>query len=797
MVNSQTKTSLKRLKNNEIFRKIIEKVTIHNQLSDDEQQYLLKLSIIFFECFLEEGERYYFEFTYYLLLNYSIITNDYLPLYDFCISNGFYPVSKLIFDKNLIKTNLFDAFYNLGLLRFSNNGRIETKEQQSSLQSLLKSDYKYRSFIAPTSYGKSEFIMNDILNNNLNKIGIIVPKKALIWETFGRMKNLSKSQGYKILMHDTEYDSNDKFIAIFTQERALRLLQESGTCFDILYIDEAHNLYVADVRNILLTRLIRLNAKLNPNQKVVYLSPLISDSKNLLMSKNSPIQEQKISYNIKEPKIVYFSDNEEELVYNRFIDQLFFLEKHNMDWIEYIDNRTNNKSLLYAYKPKSVQDIALAFAAKLPYVDSYEIFEIATNLEKYVDKDYYVVDLLKKGVVFVHGKVPDSIRDYLITKFKLCKDIKFLVSNSSVLEGINFPIDSLFIMNTHNLTKNNLINLIGRVNRLNEIFIESKDVTRLICPVYFVDTIRFGGRNSFRNKISLLRSTDVIDIVKNPILPNSKEKNEKIAKREQIFIDNYDALDIRMILIKNGVDNLYTNFEESIVKIKSNIVNYIEKNITYKIDNSNIFTLVQNIFAIGFTYFDFKEFEVGRITSDKACAFYNQYLTTYFFSDLKRKIKFFLSNFGIYEAKNEHFYIGKEFGELAKKTPLHPDTTRNVYVDLRSKDYKEKVNLAIVKAKIEDDLISYKFASFVKSLYDLKIINEDTYNLFTYNTTSQVKISLLKSGLSHQVIKFIEEYNLFNDIKVVDFGYQVSETFTRMLQIQDDFIKFEIEKIIV
>lgn len=797
MVNSQIKAFLKRLNNNEVFRKVIEKITIQNQLTEDEQQYLLKLSIIFFERFVEEGGRYYFEFTYYLLLNYSIITKDYLPLYDFCISNGFYPVSKLIYDKKLIDVNIFDAFYNVGLLRFSNNGRIETKEQRNSLRSLIESEDNYRSFIAPTSYGKSEFIINDVLSNNLNRIGIIVPKKALIWETFSRMKSLAKLKGYKILMHDTEYDSNDKYLAIFTQERALRLLQESGTCFDILYIDEAHNLYVADERNVLLSRLIRLNAKMNPNQKVVYLSPLISDSKNLLMSTNLTINEQKISFNIKEPKIIYFSDNEEEGVYNRFTDQLIFLEKHSINWIEYINARTKNKSLLYAYKPKSVQDIALAFAAKLPYVNSSEISEIALNLQKYVDKDYYVVDLLRKGVVFVHGKVPDSIRDYIIAKFKLCKDIKFLVSNSSVLEGINFPFDSLFILNTFNLTKNNLINLIGRVNRLNEIFIESKDVTRLICPVYFIDTVQFGGRNNFLNKISLLRSTDVIDSVKNPILPNSKVKNEKIVKREQFFIDNHDVLDLKLILIKNGVDNHYVNFDESIVKIKSSIIDFLEGNKTDTVDNSNIFTLIQRIFATGFTYFDFKEFEVGRITSDKACNFYNRYLTNYFFSDFKSKIKFFLKNFDIYESKNEHFYIGKEFGELAKKTPLHPETTRNVYVDLKTKNYKEKVNLAIVKAKIEDDLISYKFANFIKSLFDLKIITDDTYNLFMYNTTSRVKISLLKSGLSHQVIKFVEDYDLYNDIKAVDYGYQVSNAFAQILQTQDDFIRFEIEKIIV
>lgn len=56
------------------------------------------------------------------------------------------------------------------------------------------------------------------------KIGVIVPSKSLLIQTFNLLKkeNLEK----RLLLHDEMYDNDKSFIAIFTQERALRLLKE-------------------------------------------------------------------------------------------------------------------------------------------------------------------------------------------------------------------------------------------------------------------------------------------------------------------------------------------------------------------------------------------------------------------------------------------------------------------------------------------------------------------------------------------------------------------------------------------
>jgi len=793
----EIKSLFTRLKKDAVFKNIIRKVTLNRTLEENEKQYALELAIILYEWYVSEENKYFFEFSYFLILSYSINSGDYKPLNDFCLSSGFYPVSKLINESNLLDSNIFDIFYNVGINRYKNKDRIETNEQFCNIKRLLESNDKYRSFVAPTSYGKSEFILDDIERQNSSKIGIIVPKKALIWETFRRVREVAKRRSYTVMMHDAEFiTSSKRFIAIFTQERALRLLQENDVYFDILYIDEAHNLFDSDQRNILLSRLIRLNAKLNNQQKVIYLSPLINDSKNLLFDNSVQIKEQKIEFNVKEPKILHFKANSEEWIYNRFTDDIIFSQHCNCTWIEYIKKKTSAKSLLFAYRPKTVQDIALRFSENFNQISSPEIDEIIDVLGKYVDKDYYIADLIKKGVMYIHGKVPDSIRDYLLSKYKTCDSLKYLVSNTSILEGVNYPIDSLFILNSYSLDKNNLVNLIGRVNRLNDIFLKSKDITKLLCPIYFVESSRFEGDTSFINKIKLLRSTETIDDISNPVLPNTRAKNEKIVDRENTYIKDFHDDNIRITLIKNGVDSYYNNFQSALNQINSNIRFYRETDLLSIVDNSSIFTLIHKIFMHGFEYNDFQKQEVGRLTNAEACNFYNNYISTAFFADMKTKIKYFIKYFSYFELKRMPFYIGNEFGEIAKTTSMYQKTNRMTYVDIASKSHKEKVNLAIIKATIEDNLIRHTLANFVKTFYDLHIISEETYNNFLYNTTSELKINLLKSGLSRQVINFIEDNDLSGDIKFENYGFQISDKFRQNILNQDDFIKFELSKIL-
>ena len=129
----------------------------------------------------------------------------------------------------------------------------------------------------------------------------------------------------KILIHDEMYDGEETFIAVFTQERALRLLDKMvGVSFDTLYIDEAHRVLERDSRAILLLRLIKQNRIRNKDTKVIYLSPLITNTSNLKFEESQKIFEQKIKFNIKEPE--YFEYRLMEKYINIIVSLILFLK---------------------------------------------------------------------------------------------------------------------------------------------------------------------------------------------------------------------------------------------------------------------------------------------------------------------------------------------------------------------------------------------------------------------------------------------------------------------------------------
>jgi len=274
-MNQEEIKSLNKLAQNEKFSGIIKKLTIGTELLENEKTYILTIALLFLRYY-DNDKKFttYIEFAYYIILKYSIQYQEYKPLYDFSTEFGFFPIAKNILVNNLldnlsIKDILIGSeidFYNY------KNQYIQTLEQFDTHKNFLEKELKEIAFIAPTSYGKSSIIVDLVKKYNTDniKIGVIVPSKSLLIQTFNLLKkeNLEK----RLLLHDEMYDNDKSFIAIFTQERALRLLKKEDICFDILFIDEAHNIFKKDSRSILLSRFIKRNLQRNAD---TYFTPKV------------------------------------------------------------------------------------------------------------------------------------------------------------------------------------------------------------------------------------------------------------------------------------------------------------------------------------------------------------------------------------------------------------------------------------------------------------------------------------------------------------------------------------------
>ena len=113
----------------------------------------------------------------------------------------------------------------------------------------------------------------------------------------------------------------------------------------------------------------------------------------------------------------------------------------------------------------------------------------------------------------------------------------------------------------------------------------------------------------------------------------------------------------------------------------------------------------------------------------------------------------------------EYIHIGGDEHCFDDVLSLH----RHYYwnVNLRTKTKEDLINLSIIKLKIEDDFLSFKFNKFVEVLYEYQLITDDDYNLATYGTVDQQEIKLIKQGLPiHMVSKLTKDGQ-----KACEYGY--------------------------
>lgn len=808
-MDSKEKRKLTSLKNIELFEESIRKLNLNQELTEQEKEYLLTSAIVLTKEY-ELNNEYtgYLELAYYIILKYSISYNDYKPLYDFSINFGYYPISNIITKLDLIELNsINDVIVKNGMSKFKKNDIVETYEQKYNQDKLLDSNNSEIAYIAPTSYGKSSIISEKISIDKFDKIGIIVPTKSLINQTYNFIKH--QRLNYKIIMFDEMYENDNKFIAIITQERGLRLLDRENFYFDQIFIDEAHNLLLDDDRSILLSRLINKNYLKNTNQKIVYLSPLVDKSQNLKSYTDGNVDEYRINFNLKEPEIFELRLDGHSLKYNRFMNQFYILSDNN-SVIDYIRKNEKDKNFIFIARPVKIEKFAkeLKEYQKLQ-INNDELDLLADTLKKYVHEDFSIIDLIKYGIVYIHGKMPDQIKDYLEYKYKSIKELKYLVANHVILEGINLPVDNLYIMTVNSLNTKQIVNLIGRVNRLNDVFTtEKNNLDKLLPQIHFINTEEYNRKNSnMSNIIEKLRSFDLDDIVENPVLieykeeklkitEEKKEKNREIIEKEnKLFLDDdsEDAI-LEKILIECGIEKYYNNTSELIKRIKEvkaedilNKQDWEELNIIDKICYIFIDSMVE-----------INDFEIKRLKEIDTKNFYKNFINKQKFQ-LKDRIKDQYEYFKSiqYNSDKNEFYIGKSYGEIAKVTEDYPNTFNKVYVRLDTKTDKELVNLAIVKLKIEDDFISYKINGFLQAMLKLEFISDEEYNNIVYGTNDKQKLNLMKKGLTHNLINKFENDNQLGNLSFDEYNNIITNNeFKEYCNTLDDFLKFEINKYI-
>ncbi|WP_228277418.1 hypothetical protein [Acinetobacter baumannii] len=619
------------------------------------------------------------------------------------------------------------------------------------------------------------------------------------------------------------YNNDGNFIAVLTQERLLRLLNKfKDLSFDNLIIDEAHNLLNKEQRSVLLIRAIRRNKFRYPEAKILYLSPLIENSENLKYDSNQNIFERKISFNFKEPDISEYKLNGNVYKYNRFLDE-FYLSEKNEDYLNYLLSKSKNKNFVFLVQPKKIENLAQLISERIEEVnDNRELFELSEIISKNIHEDFYCVEYIKKGVIYLHGVLPDLIKEYLEHKFSKLSCIRYLVANRVILEGVNLPIDNLYILNTWGLNTKDLINLIGRVNRLNEIFNNKNGSLRKLNPeIHFINNEVFGQKNgNMSNKIQWLRSGLFADEVKNPVLLNCIESTsqELNSSNNEYFFDNSNLLidrtkekedflilnendpevRLRHVLYESGLDSEYEDFDLA-YSVLAYRIDKIQNNINWV--NADIIDKIY-LFFIKDLESKLTNKELSRLKNVKARKFYRMFIERLHTLHLKDHIKVMLKYFySIREDIDDKiFYVGRAYGEIEHPQEIYKTkkkySTKN-YIDLSTKNHKELVNIALIKIKIESDFVSFSLNKFVNVLYELSLITQPEYNKFMYGNENRKFTEFVQLGLSSSLINFLIRENQIDNIFIDENGYlNYHNEFINFLHKQDDLVQFELSKFI-
>lgn len=522
------------------FQKLYERLLISKdseEFTDDERSMLLKWSIVFCsQSFIEVRK-----LGYRIVVRYANLFKDYYPLYDIALHEGFIPVAKYIesnfLDKDRTEEHFFNSFISSFLDNFKDRagGRnIYLSLGQKKLVNFSESTETDTLIVAPTSYGKSEMIVSKVIQNLGKRTCIIVPTKALLAQTKKRLlENDAVVDGYKrIITHPEMFKpDDDEFLAVLTQERLLRLMQQTGdVLIDHLMVDEAHGLIDAGNRAELLLQVILILRKRNPNIKINFFTPFLVDSSSIETKYSDlSVQAERSNEFIKIQRYFLYNYRENKVLslYDQFTDKHINFASLECDDLEFIHKYKASKNILYANKPRDIEDVALRILPECNDVDlsdgaSGEFQDAYKAISEYLDPEYNLLKCIKKGVVYHHGRVPEIIRLYIEQLFSKHQGFQFIATTSTLLEGVNIPAEKIFLLSVKkgrsHLSKSNFQNLTGRVCRFSEVFSDKRDDLKMLEPEIYIINGRYASKDfqphSFLEKKAKITTKDKDDVKK-------------------------------------------------------------------------------------------------------------------------------------------------------------------------------------------------------------------------------------------------------------------------------------------
>jgi len=368
---------------------------------------------------------------------------------------------------------------------------------------------------APTSAGKSFLILLKAIDLIQKKSGVViyvVPTLSLVSQVTSDFRKLLDDFQLNDYSLDTTYNNTaatEKSIYILTQEKAIAAFSQSENPFKnvrLLVVDEIQNVEkVADSDDQRSKVLYDLMIELRNSSKIDHIilsGPRIVKIDELgtnVFGINSEKKETdaspvlNLTYSISKKKNDYYFnvysdllENSQQIkITNNDSIQGYGKVQYNDNYLDYLSSflqgfGKDESTLIFSPTSNTCNKMASHIAKNMEGKQNTYLNELSDFISTTVHPKFTMVETIPKGVAYHHGKLPFHVR-VLIEDGIRQKNIKTVVCTTTLLQGVNLPVQNIIIRNPNlfiakkenssKLSNYEIANLRGRAGRLLKDFI--------------------------------------------------------------------------------------------------------------------------------------------------------------------------------------------------------------------------------------------------------------------------------------------------------------------------------------
>jgi hypothetical protein len=754
----------------------------------------LALLAVAFEC-LRHGDEISQELGYRIVTAYAVKFGDYEPLLNAAAREGFAPLVDALIEKlspaqkNKIG-NFSVEFLDASLDLYEDEGIVLTNDQWELRDFFNENDEKDLSISAPTSFGKSELIIEYCRKRAGKKICIIVPTKALIAQT--RRRILEAIQLYslvdgwkpKIVMHpDANWASRPDAICIYTQERLFRhFISYPDDVFSEILVDEAHNIFGKEARELLLSQVLTLHQSradsAGKTVRVKYFTPFLVEPRNVALKyRSGEILGRRVKRNLKSERFLVcnLKGDKEIKIYDQFFDRLHKISEVEVPSVEeYVADQAADKNIVYQNRPVKMERMVKKLFNVVPLVEQNDQLEAAVlAIRDYIHTDYLLAEALERGIAYHHGSVPDIVKLYVEDLFTRLSSIKFILCSSTLLEGVNIPATRLFLptvsIGRGVMNASQFKNLVGRVCRYKEIFGAEFNEELLMPEIHLVVNAEYmhstiNPKNFLRDRVRIDKKEK--DINENPLIELGHEKllEEDVVEAET-FLDVIDptargAEEVLTAHTSVGYKAFIHNIREvDVLRFEHEIDKHVRKLTTFHSIEAFL-SAVADVF-IARTEDIPKYYDIRRFLDMTTRDFYTMLLRWKVeHMPFGLMVKNFIDH---WQEVGDPIFVGR-WGDVQ----LEGEHFER-WVNISEKTHSEQVNLAIVRIQDEYDFIETFLLKYIEFFRDVELLPDKLYYELKYGTDDTLEIELIRAGFNNNLAKrLLEDYGEY--VSLVDDG---------------------------